>query len=40
MTFKELAYLVIAIIFGAPILTLLSVILIESIKTLLRRLFK
>lgn len=37
MTFKELAYLVIAIIFGAPVLTLIFVILVECIKRLFRR---
>jgi len=37
MTFKEFAYLVIAIVFGAPVLTLLFVILIECIKRLFRR---
>lgn len=40
MTFGHLAYLIICIIFGAPLLTLISVILIECVKLLLRRLFK
>ena len=39
MTFKEIAYLIIIIVFGGPILTALFVILIECIKRLFRRLF-
>ena len=37
MTFKDIAYLVITIIIGGPILTALFVILIECIKRLFRR---
>ena len=37
MTFKDIAYLIITIITGGPILTALFVILIECIKRLFRR---
>lgn len=34
---KEIIYLIIAVIFGGPVLTLLSIMLIEGIKRLFRR---
>ena len=37
MTFKDIAYLIITIIIGGPILTALFIIMIECIKRLFRR---